>query len=325
MTPAQWQSERRTFVMIGPCVWRSMAKAAAVGLAVFCGVHSLANDSVRECRERLDDGDVFDFFLIRDVAFLTRSSRVHDQASPVQDLQKVISPDAAVRKGRPDGALKKFIERLTWPEFDMELAGANLTRLGDGDLVWTIAWELYPATGFFSGCPDQFHAVVGGSGELVPPEAYLFDDMEARDTEDPDRTLRLFSVLAVDDLLPLAEPVIDEKRILDAASNAFDEAVADLKLANAFRPLPPRRTTVPGRLALGDADAGDREVWAVRFVSKAIEKPKDVDYGASIVIWVTSDLKTSTITEGMWKARRLRAARREQPDVELNSQEAERR
>lgn len=325
MTPTQRLAERRTFAMIGPCAWRSTAKAAAVCLAVFGSVHCLANDSVRECRRRLDDGDVFDLFVIRDVAFLTRSSRVNEQASPVQDLAKVISPDAAVKKGGPDGVLKKFIERLTWPDLDMELAGANLTRLGDGDLVWTIAWELYPATGFFSGCPDQFHAVVDGSGELVPPEAYLFDDMEARDPEDPGRTLWLFSVLAVDDLLPLAKPGIDEKRILDAASNAFEEAVADLKLANTFRPLPPRRTTVPGRLALGDADAGDLEAWAVRFVSTTIEKPEDVDYGASIVIWVTSDLKTSTITEGMWEAKRLRAARKEQPDVEPDSQEAERR
>lgn len=259
-----------------------------------------------ECQKRLVDDDVFDFFMIRDMAFITRVSAVVAEKDPVKDISHVVDPATAVKNGLPSRDAKRFIDSLVAAELEMELTSACLINNGQHGFTWKVGWDLYPDEGFFSGPPYKYHAVVSASGQSVLPEAYLCDDGRARLRDDSDDRLFLFSVLAVDDLLPPAKTPVEERRILVAATEAFNRAVADCDLGETFHPLAPRRITVPGTLASVPAHSAELEAWAVRFVSSAITDPKDSDYGASIVIWVTSDLKTSTVTLGEWRAERLR-------------------
>lgn len=288
--------------LIHASLCRFIISVATVGVA-FSGVdgRTIGGD-LSEFRHRLEDDDVLDFFLIRDVAFLTRESQLGDR-TPVRDVTKVVSPAAAAETGLPSREIKQFIEQLCQSSVVDELVKACLHRDGHGNLVWTIEWELdNTATRFSSGPPDEFHAVVTGRGDPVPPEMYLFDHMELAIRDESGDPVRLFSVLSFEDLLPIAGSGIDEKQILRAASEAFNKSVAKFEVTDSYRPLAPRRVTVPAKLSSHKGAEGDREVWAVRFVVSSVKEPEDVKYGGSIIVWVTSDLMTSTVTEGMWAA-----------------------
>lgn len=246
-----------------------------------------------------DDLDVYDAFKISYVAFVIRDFAVFDTEDKETDLTKLIAPATAVSIGLPNKPTAKLIDHLLGGHHEPALRVASAIANGDEGFTWKLEWNLFPSPGGFSGIPYEYHAVVRANGTSVIPELYLCDDYSPLFVEEEEK---LYSVMAIDDLLPVSKAKVQDVVIQHAAEGTFNRAISEFKIEESFRPLAPQRHTFSARLASDAADVDELEVWAVRFVLSTIENPTDVKYDGSIIVWVRSDLKTSELTIGSWNA-----------------------
>lgn len=253
---------------------------------------------------QLNDDGIMDVFTIADIAFVIRESAVFDSVNKETDLARLISPAAASKVGLPDKPTAELINRLLQSHQEYDLRTASAIDHGDDGFVWKLVWHLHSSYGGSSGIPYEYHAVVRADGSSVKPELYLCDDYGSGTAIDPDEVL--FSALAIDDLLPPTQSQVDEAEIQTTAERAFANAISRFNFGDDFQSLPPERLTFSGKLTSGNEDADELEVWAVRFVHSSIDKPENVKYIGSIQVWVTSDLKTSTLSKGTWDAKSIR-------------------
>ena len=104
---------------------------------------------------------------------------------------------------------------------------------------------------------------MGGDGNRVRPDLYLCDHFGPFAQNDEDK---VFSVLAIDDLLPETLSNVDITEIKKTAEITFDSASAEFDIKNRCRPLLPQRRVFSGDLST-NADRDQKlEVWSVRFV-----------------------------------------------------------
>jgi hypothetical protein len=250
--------------------------------------------------EQLDDDDVSDVFTIAEMTFVIRKSSVAETKYKETDLARLMSPAAAVKIGLPNKATAELIDRLLLVHHQPSLKVASVINSGDAGYFWKLKWLLFPSLGGFSGIPSEYHAIVRSDGTIVRPELYLCDEY-VLDVFEPKKTL--FSVLAIDDLLPKTKSKINENEITRAAEKTFNGAISKFKIDDEFRTLAPRRQTFSSTFKSKREDVDELEEWAVRFVLSEIENPENISYVGSIVVWVTSDLMTSELSLGSWKAK----------------------
>lgn len=253
--------------------------------------------------KQLSDKGVYDVFTIAEIAFVIRESSIFDTTVEKTSLANLMSPAAAVKSGLPNKLMTELIDRLLQSHHKPYLDVASAFNGGDAGFFWDLKWFLFPSPGGSSGTPYEYHAVVLADGTAVKPELHLCHDYGSYQFE-PEKVL--FSVLAIDDLLPTTHSEMNEGEIKKVAERSFNEAVSKFKIDEEFRTLAPRRQTFSGKFATRAADDEELEVWAVRFVLSSIENPEDVDYAGSIIVWVTSDLKTSKLTLGNWDTQSIR-------------------
>lgn len=272
--------------ILGVCS-TSMGQATSLGQAKTSTAHFLNED------------DIADVFSIADMSFVIRESTIAKSSLQERNLSKLLSPAEAVKRGLPSKATGLLIERLLHGRHEPELTMASAVNDDQAGFYWQIKWELFASPGGSSGIPYQYRAIVRSDGSVVKPELFLCDDYGSFSQRDADEVV--FSVLALDDLLPIAKSKVNPEKIVSAAKRSFELAKQQFKLKPNFQSLPPKRVVFPGSLAT-KATNEQLEVWLVRFVDKKIENPENTKYVGSIAVWVTSDLVTSELTMGEWSA-----------------------
>lgn len=255
--------------------------------------------SPRTRAELLSTDDVVDAYSIADMSFVIRESKIFDSKIKETDLSKLLSPAEAVKRGLPDQETGLLIDRLLHRHHEPYLVFASAVNNGDAGFYWHMKWHLFPSPGGFSGIPYEYHAIVRSDGTYVKPELFLCDDYGTYSSREMDQIV--FSVLAIDDLLPTTKSEVDLEKIRKAADRSINLAKSEFKIESDFRSLTPKRIVFPGVLST-KAPGEELEVWLVRFVDKKIENPENVKYVGSIAVWVTSDLLTSELTMGDWAA-----------------------
>ncbi len=257
----------------------------------FVGIQSNEPDVLDDVSDR----DVFDGFVIGNVAYLFRDSELPGSDNAVFSLAKLIGVDRAAIHGAPDQSEQELINQSHDWEMQTSVSQLAAINFGGSGFIWKVEHEISPVRGGSTGLPPTFLAYVKGDGSVIKADRFLLSCANLHHGS------RIYSILSFEDLTHKSRdtPLLDGENVLElarAAVNSFcTEALKD-KLAVQFRFHDQTLLQIPVRVR-NTGEIVSYDIWRVQFTIS-----EDTTRSTPIALWVTKDGLVSNLSLDSWDA-----------------------